>query len=211
MNKIQYISQGKDPLDHLHHIEEVCKAGGKWIQLRLKDVDMATYLKTALKCRQICDRYEAIMIINDNVGIAKASQADGVHLGLDDMSIVEARRILGDNYIIGRTANTINDCLQHIEDKADYIGLGPFRHTTTKKNLSPILGIEGYKQITTELAFKNSNVPVVAIGGIKLEDIGDILNTGIDGVAVSGMLTNSTELEEIIKKINSLIAFKAGS
>ncbi|KAA1243769.1 thiamine phosphate synthase [Aquimarina sp. RZ0] len=203
---LQYISQGNSPQEHLQHIGEVCEAGGRWIQLRLKDVDMATSLNTAIKCREICDQYGAIMVINDNVGIAKASQADGVHLGLNDMNPKEAREILGDNFIIGGTANTLDDCISHIKDGVDYIGLGPFRYTTTKEKLSPLLGAEGYRQITTALKNAKSEVPIVAIGGIRLEDISDIFEAGANSIAVSGMLTDQIDLEERIAYIKKQIA-----
>lgn len=203
---LQYLSQGKTPNDHLYHIEEVCKAGGAWIQLRLKDVDMVTYLDTALKCRKICDQYNAIMIVNDNVSIAKAILADGVHLGLEDMDPVEARKILGANFIIGGTANTIKDCMQHDMNGVDYIGLGPFRHTTTKKKLSPILGNEGYAKIITEFKNQNSEMPIVAIGGIDYNDISGLINAGVSGIAVSGMLTNKKNLKEKIEDVKSLIS-----
>lgn len=205
MIQLQYISQGKTPQEHLHNIEKVCAAGCKWVQLRLKDEDMATYLQTALKVRDICDQYEAILIINDNVSVAKAAMADGIHLGLHDMNPQDARKILGDNFIIGGTANTISDCIQHVQDGVDYIGLGPFRYTTTKKKLSPVLGPKGYKTILEEVG-KNSTIPIVAIGGIIEKDISDIIKTGVSGIAVSGMLTNQENLEKKIQNIKTQIA-----
>ncbi|WP_378179397.1 thiamine phosphate synthase [Aquimarina sp. SS2-1] len=204
MTGLQYISQGTSPQEHLQHIGEACKAGVRWVQLRIKDMDLATVLNTALKCREICDQYGAIMIVNDSVSIAKASQADGVHLGLEDMNPQEARTILGDNFIIGGTANTLQDCIKHKEDGVDYIGLGPFRHTNTKKKLSPILGLEGYQKIISEL--NDDNIPIVAIGGVEQNDISQILATGVNGIAVSGMLTKQVDLEERIKNIKKLMA-----
>ncbi len=202
---LQYVSQGKTPQEHLDNIQEVCAAGCKWVQFRLKDEDIATYLHTALKARDICDQYDSILIINDNVGVAKAAMADGVHLGLNDMNPREAREILGDNFIIGGTANTATDCMQHIQDGVDYIGLGPYRYTTTKKKLSPILGFEGYKTILEEV-HKNSKIPIVAIGGIVEKDISDIIKTGVSGIAVSGMLTNQESLKKKIQNIKTQIA-----
>jgi len=199
--RLQYISQGKTPEEHLENITAVCKAGGRWIQLRLKDVDMATYVNTATKCRNICDIYNAIMIVNDAVSVAKTSLADGVHLGLNDMSIKDARKILGKNAIIGGTANTINDCLEHINAEVDYIGLGPFRYTLTKDKLSPVLGVKGYEQILSELKKKEKATPIIAIGGIIEDDIKPLMRTGVSGIAVSGLLTNITELSEKITQI----------
>ncbi|MHA7056604.1 thiamine phosphate synthase [Aquimarina sp. M1] len=201
---LQYISQGESPQEHLQHIGAACEAGVRWVQLRLKDVDVATGLNTALKCREICDQYGAVMIVNDSVSIAKASQADGVHLGLKDMNPKEARVILGDNYIIGGTANTLQDCIKHKDDGVDYIGLGPFRYTNTKIKLSPVLGLDGYQKIISEL--DDHNTPIIAIGGIEERDIGQILDTGVHGIAVSGMLTKQDDLEERIEYIKKLIA-----
>ncbi|GGX08022.1 thiamine phosphate synthase [Aquimarina muelleri] len=208
---LQYISQGETPKEHLDNIEQVCKAGGKWIQLRIKDQDMATYLDTAIKCRNICDQYNAIMIINDNIGVAKAALADGVHLGLQDMDTREARKILGDNFIIGATANTLQDCKKHREDEVDYIGLGPYRHTTTKKKLSPVLGIKGYEEILSKFRIQNIKMPVVAIGGITEQDIIALMQTGISGIAVSGLLTNKENIKEKIKNIKEQIENKFSS
>lgn len=205
---LQYISQGKTPQEHLKNIENTCKAGCKWIQLRLKEVDVATYLNTALQCRNICDQYDAIMIVNDNVSVAKAVLADGIHLGLSDMNPREARKILGDNFIIGGTANTLENCIQHIEDGVDYIGLGPYQETVTKKKLSPVLGIDGYQNILTQLKNENSETPVVAIGGITEKDITILMQTGISGIAVSGELTNQVNLEKKIETIKKLMVQK---
>lgn len=205
---LQYISQGKTPQEHLKNIEKACKAGCKWIQLRLKEVDVATYLNTALQCRNICDQYDAIMIVNDNVSVAKAVLADGIHLGLSDMNPREARKILGDNFIIGGTANTIENCLEHIKDDIDYIGLGPYQETVTKKKLSPVLGIDGYQNILTQLKNENAETPVVAIGGITEKDITILMQTGISGIAVSGELTNQVNLEKKIETIKKLMVQK---
>lgn len=206
MVRLQYISQGATPQEHISNIGQVCEAGCRWVQLRLKDVDMATYLQTALQCRAVCDQYGAILIINDNVSVAKAVLADGVHLGLEDMNPKEARNILGNNSIIGGTANTIENCVQHSKDGVDYIGLGPYRYTTTKKKLSPVLGVEGYQKIILELKKQDIEIPVIAIGGIKTEDVTGILETGITGIAVSGILTNQEDLEEKMDTIKMRMA-----
>jgi len=199
--KLQYISQGANPEEHLRNIEAVCQAGVRWIQLRLKEVDIATYLTAALACRAICNQYGAIMIINDQVDIAKAAQADGVHLGLKDMSILKARLILGSEYIIGATANTLQDCLQHAGNGVDYIGLGPFKFTMTKKKLSPILGLDGYEQIIANLKKQDIHTPIVGIGGILISDIEGLYKTGLSGIAVSGLLTGQKDLTEMVKDI----------
>ncbi len=201
MNKLYYISQGVTPEEHIQNIEKVCKAGVKWIQLRLKNVEPIVYLHTAMRCRDICDKYEAILIVNDNIVVAKAAQADGVHLGLDDENVQEARAILGDNAIIGGTANTYSDCKKQIEAGVDYLGIGPYKYTDTKKNLSPILGIEGYQDIIRGLKNEDVAIPIYAIGGITPDDISSLLSLGITGVAVSGMLTKQENTRAIVEQV----------
>ncbi len=191
----QYISQGKSIEEHLQNIEAVCKSGCKWVQLRLKNVELLDYLKAAKEARKICDTYGAVLIINDNIGVAGESGADGVHVGLTDTNPKEVRKQLGEEAIIGGTANTLEDCLQHIEDGVDYIGLGPFRFTITKDKLSPILGAKGYSEIVNQIVLKGFQLPIVGIGGITLSDLPELSTTGLSNIAVSGLLTGESELE----------------
>ena len=202
--KLQYITQGKNPEDHLHNLKKVCEAGGKWIQLRLKNVEEDKYIAIAEQAKKICDAFGSKLIINDTVSIALKINADGVHLGKNDMPPAKAREILGSQKIIGATANTLNDCIELHNQSVDYIGLGPYRFTTTKENLSPILGLAGYSYILHELKKKNFNLPIIAIGGILEKDISPILKTGVSGVAVSGMLTGSENINEIIERITKM-------
>lgn len=201
----QYISQGDSISQHLANIKNVCEAGGKWMQLRLKEVSLIHYLNAAKEARNICNAHGAVLIINDNIGVAGESNADGVHLGLNDVNPKEARKQLGNEAIIGGTANTIEDCIQHINDGADYLGVGPFRFTKTKDKLSPILGLEGYTKIIDQLVKKGYQLPVVGIGGITINDLQDLSKTGLSNVAVSGLLTNESNviLKERIKKIET--------
>ncbi|RZS99606.1 thiamine phosphate synthase [Aquimarina brevivitae] len=203
--KIQYISQGTTAEEHLDNIKKVCDAGIKWVQLRLKNVDFETYLQTAIECKKICTAYGALCIINDNVSIAKQSNADGVHLGLNDMNPRDARAILGHRSIIGGTANTIQDCLLQVKNGVDYIGLGPYKFTKTKQQLSPILGLSGYKEIVEAVSKINQQIPVIAIGGITAKDIRKLINVGVDGIAVSGLLSNNPDLKETVTQIRSII------
>lgn len=202
-NKLQYISQGKTVEEQTRNIHQALDGGCQWIQLRFKNhfSDDAFTLAEATKI--LCEEYLANFIINDNVYLAQQIAADGVHLGLTDMSITEARSILGDTKIIGATANTISDIENHIKNGCDYIGLGPFRFTTTKKNLNPILGIEGYKKILAEMKSKELSVPVYAIGGITTDDIPALMETGIYGVAVSGLISQSEHKKKTIKLLKN--------
>lgn len=204
ISKLHYITQGKTPEAHLSNLEKACMAGADWVQLRLKNMDLDVVLKTAKKAREITSKYQTKLIINDHYKIAKAVNADGVHLGKNDECPLITRNFLGTSFIIGGTANTVEDCKVLLNKKVDYIGLGPYQFTETKKNLSPILGVAGYQKIIENLQTKT---PIIAIGGIRLEDVSEIINTGIYGIAVSGEITkeisNVSKFQEILKgKIN---------
>lgn len=203
-SKLQYISQGKTSKEHLLNIQSVLDAGCSWIQLRLKNVDPLEYESMANKVKEICSKYKATFIINDNVLIAKNCDSDGVHLGLNDMLVLEARKILGENKIIGGTANTLEDVLKRIDEQCNYIGLGPYKFTNTKTNLSPILGLKGYSEIISKLNTEQKQIPIYAIGGIELQDIEQLFQTGIHGIAVSGLLTNTENTKTIIHQIKNI-------
>ncbi|UOK42870.1 MULTISPECIES: thiamine phosphate synthase [Flavobacterium] len=193
-SKLQYISQGKTTKEQLYNIHQALDNGSDWIQLRFKNRNPQELFTLAEAIKTLCEEYLATFIINDNVDLAVHINADGVHLGLNDMKIEDARNILGNHKIIGGTANTIEDVLQRIKENCDYIGLGPFRFTTTKDNLSPILGLRGYQNIVAQMKVQNLDIPVYAIGGIRLEDTESLMETGIHGIAISGLITENPQL-----------------
>lgn len=186
LSKLHYISQGKTPKEHLENIQKACTYGAELVQLRLKDLSPEQVLKAAEEAREITTHFHAQLIINDYYKIAKEVKADGVHLGKNDSSPTVAKKYLGEYYIVGGTANTLQDCEALIAEKVDYIGLGPFRFTKTKYNLSPIIGYKGYRSILEEL---KAETPIIAVGGITLHDVPEILGTGVYGIAASGEIT----------------------
>ncbi|MDP2385796.1 MAG: thiamine phosphate synthase [Bacteroidota bacterium] len=204
-SKLQYISQGATSNEHYENIASALEAGCDWIQLRFKDKKEMQESKLAERVKDLCVKHKAVFIVNDFVDIAKAVDADGIHLGLDDDSIAHARAILGKDKIIGGTANTLQHVIKRIEEKCDYVGLGPFRFTTTKEKLSPILGAEGYTTIVNELKAKSLSVPIYAIGGIETGDIETIMNTGVHGIAVSGLVTKNPNKKELVEQLNTLM------
>ncbi|MCT2564434.1 thiamine phosphate synthase [Chryseobacterium herbae] len=191
MEKLQYISQGQTREEQELNIRTALDNGIEWVQVRWKNASEKDLTELCQVSKKLCSEYQVVCIINDHVQIAKEIDADGVHLGLNDLSIEEARTVLGDRKIIGGTANTVSDVIQRIEEQCDYIGLGPLRFTSTKEKLSPVLGFEGYQHMINSLKEKSITIPkIFAIGGVVLEDIQQLQQIGIYGVAVSGQITN---------------------
>ena len=188
---IQFITHANDRYNYLDGVRIALEGGCRWIQLRMKDASEEEVLKTAESTRKLCRQYDAVFLLDDYVELVERSGADGVHLGKDDMPIDEARRLLGKDKIIGGTANTFEDVKRIYSAGADYIGCGPFRFTTTKEKLSPILGLDAYSRIIKQMNAYGINIPVIAIGGILLQDVSDIMQTGVSGVAISGAILNA--------------------
>lgn len=202
MEKLQYISQGNTLQEQKLYIRKALDNGIKWVQVRWKNAPENELINLCEVSKQLCSEYQAVCIINDHVQIAKEIDADGVHLGLNDSAIEEARLILGEDKIIGGTANTLSDVVQRIKESCDYIGLGPLRFTTTKERLSPVLGFEGYQNIINGLREKSIDIPkIFAIGSVTLEDILPVQKIGIYGVAVSGLITRQPTIINELKKV----------
>ena len=204
---VQFITHYTDRYTYLDSVRIALEGGCRWIQLRMKEASPEEIIPIAKEAMAMCHKHGATFIIDDQVELVKLLEADGVHLGKNDMPIDEARRILGKDFIIGGTANTFEDVRMHAEAGADYIGCGPFRFTTTKKNLSPVLGLEGYTDINSKMKAEGINLPIVAIGGITKEDIPLLMKTEITGIAISGSVLRAEnpikEMKEIITIIES--------
>lgn len=203
--KLQFITHFTEHYSYLDSARIALEGSCRWVQLRMKDATDDEVEAIAVKVQELCRQYNATFIIDDRVGLVKKLKADGVHLGKNDMPIAEARRILGNDFIIGGTANTFDDVKAHYLSGADYIGCGPFRFTTTKKKLSPILGLEGYRSITSQMKAEGINLPIVAIGGITIDDIPEIMQTGVTGIALSGTILRAENPVEETRKIVEMV------
>lgn len=188
---LQFISHTNGNTTYLDGIRMALEGGCRWIQLRMKGAADSEVEPIAVEAQKMCREAGATFVIDDRVEMVKRLGADGVHLGKNDMPVDEARKMLGRNKIIGGTANTFEDVERLSRQEADYIGCGPFRFTTTKKNLSPVLGLEGYRDITAQMKAHDIQLPIVAIGGILHQDIPAIMQTGVTGIAVSGAILNA--------------------
>ena len=202
--ELQFITHYAGRYTYFDSARMALAGGCRWIQLRMKEATEEEVEKEAIRVQDLCRQYGATFIIDDHVALAKKLHADGVHLGKKDMPIAEARKLLGKDFIIGGTANTFEDVQMHYAAGADYIGCGPFRFTTTKKNLSPVLGLEGYRNIVSRMKEAGINLPIVAIGGIAFEDIPAIMQTGVSGIALSGSILRADDpIAETRRIINS--------
>ncbi len=188
ISTLHYITQDLTHISHWEQARLACDGGADWVQLRVKNQEYSHWKETALRTQEICKNFGATLIINDNAQIALEIEADGVHLGKTDGSPIEARKMLGEKFIIGGTANTFEDIQFLHEAMVNYIGLGPFRFTKTKKNLSPILGLEGYQSILQQYKMANLSLPIIAIGGITLDDVAMLKATNLHGIAISSLI-----------------------
>jgi thiamine-phosphate pyrophosphorylase len=187
-NDLYVITDQKENL--LEVIEEILIAGVKIIQHRFKTGTDKDHLQQAIQIKNLCKRYNSLFIINDRVDIALASNADGIHLGQDDLDLKNARKLLGYSKIIGLSANNEIDIFNAINDGCDYIGIGPVFETATKKNKKPI-GIDKIKRLTKDL-----KIPWFAIGGIKTNNISYLKRNGFKKIALVSQLMNSEHPKE---------------
>ncbi|MFI3321711.1 MAG: thiamine phosphate synthase [Rikenellaceae bacterium] len=197
VEKLQYITQSSEKEAILNEVRAVVDGGCKLVQLRMKESTESDIIEVAKVAKDICHSSGAKLIINDSVEVCKIVDADGVHLGKSDSSTEYARSILGSDKIVGRTCNTTDDIISLIGSEIDYIGVGPLRYTTTKKLLSPVIGLNGYEKLLKESA---TEFKIVAVGGITLEDIKPLIAQGVYGVAVSGAISRSENIAETTKK-----------
>lgn len=205
MKGLQFITAETEHYSYVEGAYLALQGGCRWIQLRMKEASCEELLAVGRVVRGLCTRYSATFIIDDHVDLVEELGADGVHLGLKDMPIVEARRILGPKAIIGGTANTFEDVLLHYKSGANYIGYGPYRFTTTKKNLAPTLGLEGYQKLFEQMREADIHLPVVAIGGIENEDIPALMRAGASGIAISGTILQADNPEEMTEELINII------
>ena len=202
---LQFITHRNERYDEISGTRAVLEGGCRWVQLRMKDAPDAEFLRVGREVGRLCREYGATFLLDDRVHLVAELGADGVHLGKHDMPVAEARRLLPAERIIGATANTFEDIERAAASGAGYIGLGPYRFTATKRNLSPILGLEGYRRIFERCRTAGITLPVVAIGGITAADVAPLLDAGATGIALSGALLGAEDPAEETRKIMNIL------
>lgn len=182
-------------------VEEAIKGGATFIQLREKHTPYNEFKAIAIAVKKITDKYNIPFVINDNVELCKEIDADGVHVGADDMSVKKAREILGENKIVGGTARTLERAIKAYNEGADYLGIGAVFNTTTKS---------GTTRMTKELAQeinKTVNIPTVAIGGINKENASKLKDYGVSGIAVVSAVFAQDNITEACKELINTLDF----
>lgn len=185
---------------HVDVAKAAIEGGASIIQYRDKNASSRKLLNDALALRRITRETGVMLIINDRVDIALAVEADGVHLGQDDLPLDEARRIVGDTYIIGISATRLNEAVDAAKQGADYIGLGPIFPTPSKDDASEPIGLEGLTNVRAAI-----DLPIVAIGGITIDNIEEVIKAGSDGIAVISAVASAPDMSAAARTITGLI------
>jgi len=181
---------------------KVLTGGVRWVQYREKERSRCKTYEKAVRLRRIAKDYEALFIVNDFVDIAICVNADGVHLGQDDLPLKEARKIIGKHRIIGISTHSLEQAIEAEKNGADYIGFGPVFHTLTKDAGEP-RGINTLREVKN-----HTKIPIVAIGGISLENIRSVLDTGVDAVAIASAIL-SGDIGENTRRFMVLLSGKS--
>lgn len=197
---LQFITNTESNVTPAEQIKGVIAGGCRWVQIRMKDASDEEIAKTVEEIKPLCIETETFLILNDRVELAKTLDVGGVHLGKMDMLPSKARMILGPAAVIGVTANTFEDIRSVKSLDIDYIGIGPFAYTETKKNLAPVLGLEGIRELCTKMLNEEININHVAVGGISLEDVVPLMLAGSNGIAVSGAIAKASDIEKETRK-----------
>ena len=185
-------------ISHAEQVERLAAGGATLIQLREKHASPAEFFDAAEKAMNVARKLGVKIIINDRVDIALALQADGVHLGQDDLSPREARTLLSESAIIGYSTHSVEQAIEAIKLPIDYIAIGPAFETTTKLNPDAVVGMDGLRRMRNAIG----KFPLVAIGGINLANLRSVFDAGADSAAIIGALLSDTD--EIGRRMRDL-------
>lgn len=182
--------------DILPFVKEAVKAGATLVQLRGKKLKTQEFLELALKTSEFLKTKNTPLIINDRIDIALSCQAAGIHLGQEDLPLPYARKIVGQNKLIGVTVNTVKEAEEAEKEGANYLGAGPVYFTPTKKELGPLLGLPGLKAIR-----EKTKIPILAIGGINPTNAREVITSGVDGVAVMSAIMEADDISKATREL----------
>lgn len=190
---LQFITDASDRYSIAEEVQMAIEGGCRWVQLRMKHASDDEVRQVALELIPMCRETDTFLIIDDRVELVNELKVSGVHLGKEDMDPLQAREILGPHAIIGVTANTADDIIKYKGKDVDYFGVGPYRFTSTKANLAPVLGVGGYTELVARVREAGVDFPLVAIGGITKADVMPLMATGVSGLAISRAIIDADD------------------
>ena len=196
IEKLQFITHDIPALTHVEQAQIACGAGAKWIQYRCLTKDDAALLEDISQIAEICDDWGATLIVTDHVHLNGKADIQGFHMEDMDADFIKLREELGEAITIGGSSNTLEGLLRLAAEGVDYAGFGPFSVTTTKPNQAALLGVSGYADAMQILRDRQITLPVLAVGGVQLEDIEDLMATGVFGIAASAAINQAPDMEE---------------
>jgi len=194
IEKLQFITHDIEQHSHIEQAKIACEAGAKWIQYRCLTKSDDELLKDINVIAELCDDWGATLIVTDHIHLNGKADIQGFHIEDMDADFRQLREELGEAITIGGSSNTVEGLLRIAEEGADYAGFGPFKVTTTKPNNAPLLGLEGYKDAIAILQQQQIELPILAVGGVTLNDIDELLKTGVFGIAASSAINQAEDM-----------------
>lgn len=206
ISKLHYLTQDLSEKSHVKQVQLACEAGANWIQYRCLSKSDEELLEEIHSISGICDDWGATLIITDHIHLLNKADVQGVHIEDMKADFQAVRRLIGEEKTLGASANTLDDIRRIMTSGVvDYIGCGPLRITHTKPNNYPLLGLEGFREVTKMMDDEGIDIPLLAVGGVTVSDVESLLETGVYGVAVSAAVNLSDDpvkaLKEIYKKL----------
>jgi thiamine-phosphate pyrophosphorylase len=195
IEKLHFITHDLAHLSHVDQARIMCEAGGKWVQYRCLTKSDEELLKDINIIAEICDDWGATLIVTDHVHLQGKADIQGFHMEDMNTNFLSLRDSLGEATTIGGSSNTVEGLLRLANEGVDYAGFGPFAHTDTKPNNSPLLGVEGYANAMLKLKELQVELPVLAVGGVKIADVDALMQTGIFGIAASAAINRADDVE----------------
>lgn len=196
IEKLHFITHDIPTYTHIQQTQLACEAGAKWIQYRCLTKSDQELLADINVITEICDDWGATLIVTDHIHLKGKADIQGFHIEDMNADFKAIRKKLGDDFTLGGSSNTIENLIRLSSEGADYAGLGPFNITTTKPNEFPLLNLTTYATAINELEKLHADLPILAVGGIKLNDVPDLLSTGVYGIAVSSAINQADDLIE---------------
>jgi len=207
IEKLQYITHDTPQLTHIEQVQLACEAGAKWIQYRCLSKSDEALLNDIHTIAEICDDWGTTLIVTSHIHLNGKADIQGFHIEDMDADFVALRKLVGNDITLGGSAHTIENMIRLAKEGADYIGLGPFATTNTKPNEFALLGIEGYASLMPQLESLNINIPILAVGGIKIYDVEALMQAGIYGVAISEAIHSADDFIEAYQDFYDAVKF----